>query len=282
MFLRFVPFFIVCFWLASVAWLSAVIWAPPESRMAQVDPRQVYDIFFAWNESTNMTLLDNGVRRGQITIAGSSGENPDTAVFEKTLSVSGVLESPEDGGGMPALNTDLFWRGLLDFSEALHLMGGSFSVRVPRQGLTAHLDLERKPDTDPAEISKDAFQLRARATLAGQEVFSIDSEKIDDLTGSPIPFAMLPMQSMIDLETINPAEWKLENDARVGRFTIGGRELRAYLLTFRKDGGEGAVRVFLSEVGEPLRIETDFGVEAVSEILVPLDAYRDTKEKKEP
>jgi len=37
----------------------------------------------------------------------------------------------------------------------------------------------------------------------------------------------------------------------------------------------------LSEVGEPLRIETDFGVEAVSEILVPLDAYLKRKEKDE-
>ena len=78
MLLRIVPIFIVTFWLASVAWLCAVVWAPPESRMAQVDPRQVYDVFFAWNESTNMTLLDNGMRRGQITIAGSSGDDLET------------------------------------------------------------------------------------------------------------------------------------------------------------------------------------------------------------
>jgi hypothetical protein len=34
------------------------------------------------------------------------------------------------------------------------------------------------------------------------------------------------------------------------------------------------VRAYLSEVGEPLKIESDLGFEAVSEILVPLDAYR--------
>jgi len=68
MLLRIVPIFILTFWLVSVAWLSAVVWAPPESRMSRVDPRQVYDVFFAWNESTNMTLLDNGTRRGQSRI----------------------------------------------------------------------------------------------------------------------------------------------------------------------------------------------------------------------
>lgn len=281
MLLRIVPIFILTFWLASVAWLSAVVWAPPESRMSQVDPRQVYDVFFAWNESTNMTLLDNGTRRGQITIAGSSGDDLETGEFVKTLNVNVVLERPDEDVDVPGLKTDLFGRGLLDFSDALQLMGGIFSVRVPKQELTGHFEMDRKEGSDPSVIDKDSFHMRARATLGGNEIFSFDSEKGDGPGVYPLPLSMIPMRSMVDPKSFDPSQWQLDNDARVGTFTIGGRQLRAFLVTFRKKDSEGAVRVFLSEVGEPLRIETDFGVEAVSEILVPLDAYLKRKEKDE-
>jgi hypothetical protein len=55
---------------------------------------------------------------------------------------------------------------------------------------------------------------------------------------------------------------------------LGGREMRAFLLTLRSDKQAQEVRIYLSEAGEPLRIESDLGFEAVSEILVPLDAYQ--------
>jgi len=87
--------FVVLFWAASVGWLCAVVWAPPESRMSRVDPREVYDTFFAWNDSTSMTLLENGARRGQLTVSGGSGVDPGA----NTLSFSGSLESPD---GLPS------------------------------------------------------------------------------------------------------------------------------------------------------------------------------------
>ena len=73
--LRFFYIAILLFWLGSVGWLCAVVWAPPESRMSQVDPREIYAVFFAWNDSTIMTFLENGERKGQVTIAGGSGED---------------------------------------------------------------------------------------------------------------------------------------------------------------------------------------------------------------
>ena len=51
---------VVLLWLGSVAWLCAVVWAPPGSRMARVDPREVYRVFFEWNDSTKMALLEDG------------------------------------------------------------------------------------------------------------------------------------------------------------------------------------------------------------------------------
>lgn len=273
---RLLSIVVVLFWGASMAWLCAVVWAPPESRMARVDPREVYKVFFEWNESTNMTLLENGVRRGQITIAGGSGEDPDAGRFLNSLSVSGMLESLENtsDGGTPEI--DLFWRGLLDFSEDLLLQTGDFSVRVPRQQLTAHFSMGRKetpvgePAADREGSSTGNFDYAARAMMRQQLIFDFDSKRGQ---GAALPLHMLSMQSLPGLPPIDPSAIRFETEARMGKFSFGGRDLRAYLLILTTAESGESVRIFLSEVGEPLRIETDYGFEAVSEMLVPLDAY---------
>ena len=56
--------------------------------------------------------------------------------------------------------------------------------------------------------------------------------------------------------------------------------MRAFLLRLRSPDHDLEIRVYLSEVGEPLKVETDLGFEAISEILVPLDAYRHRSPKK--
>lgn len=271
---RLLPVVIVLFWLASMGWLCAVIWAPPESRMAQVDAREVYSVFFNWNESTAMTLLENGVRRGQLTIAGGSGEDPDTGVFTNSLSVSGTMESRENRNEDGSPQIDLFWRGLLDFSRSLGLQAGNFSVRVPTRQLSAHFSMKRKPDTEGVAMSEEAFDFKARAVLNQQPVFEFDSLKG---AGNALPLQLLPMKSMMGIETLDPEKLEFEAEARMGKFSFGGRDLRAYLLILRRPGSEDSVRVFLSEVGEPLKLETDYGFEAISEMLVPLDAYTNEK-----
>lgn len=287
--------FVVVFWLLTMGWLVAVVWAPPESRMARVDPREVYSVFFAWNESTNMTLLDNGLRRGQITISGGSGEVSDTGKFTNSLSLSGMLDSND--GQEVSRRIDLFWKGVLEFSESLEMDLAEFSIRVPSRQSTAHLALERKekPASDPGTESDDEgdgersstgtidlakgdfpFIFRARALINRQEIFSFDSS----VTGSSaLPLQMLPFGSVMGIDSFQPDQLKFDVEARRGTFTFGGRDLRAYLLIFRAVEQEGALRVYLSEAGEPLRIETDLGFEAVSEILVPLDAYRKNSDK---
>jgi hypothetical protein len=51
--------------------------------------------------------------------------------------------------------------------------------------------------------------------------------------------------------------------------------MRSFLLILRGAGPDQEIRIYLSEAGEPLRIESDLGFEAISEILVPLDAYKE-------
>ena len=65
----------------------------------------------------------------------------------------------------------------------------------------------------------------------------------------------------------------------MGEYSFGGRDMRAYLLILRAVEQDMTFRVYFSEVGEPLKVETDFGFEAISEILVPLEAYRKSQDQ---
>lgn len=254
---------IIAIWLGSMGWLCAVVWAPPESRMAQVDPREVFEVFFAWNESTRMTLLDNGSRRGEINIAGSSGNDVRTGKFANTLSVTGSIDALDQQNDEPGI--DLFWRGFAEFGPEIAFDRGEFSVRVPRSGLTAHAAMEGMPPV-----------VKASLMMGNKTIFETDSSQpsigFDALK-------MLPMVSVLGLDKVDPESLKFDVEARMGDFSFGGRDLRAYLLTLSSGEQEsGGVRIFLSEVGEPLRIESDLGFEAISEILMPLDAYSKKKE----
>jgi hypothetical protein len=268
---RFIPPAIVLFWLGSVGWLSAVVWAPPGSRMAQVDPLEVYRVFFSWNDSANMTLFENGTRRGQITVSGGSGNDPVTGKFARILSLSGSIETYDPLSSSNLV--DLFWKGTVAFSEAMALQETDFSVRIPGKELSAQLQY-----TESAKAGK------IRVTMAGREILSFDSTTPgpgEGAAGSPLAMlgamggdSNLGALGGLGLEALNPSTMKLETTARMGNFNFGGRDMRAFFITLRNPGHDQEIRVYLSEVGEPLKIESDLGFEAISEILVPLDAYR--------
>jgi hypothetical protein len=175
-----------------------------------------------------------------------------------------MLESFLPGEGSRSI--DLFWRGVVDFSEEMKLLKGDFSVRVPSKQLTGHL-----------KLAGDPLQMSARALSNSAELFSYEGA----VEGGGLPLQVLPMASVMGLSQFTPSDVALSTEARVGTFSFGGRDLRAYLLTFRRSESEGSLRIYLSEAGEPLRIDSDFGMEAISEILVPLDAYKKPGEKEE-
>lgn len=267
--LRLAAIAIALFWLGSVAWLCAVVWAPPGSRMAQVDPREVYRVFFDWNESTTMALLENGMRRGEIKISGGSGIDEASGVFERVLSLSGTTDHHDERSGAPT--THLSWRGNLTFSEAMEVRDGKISLRIPDRELDAHLSFDATGDGAPTT--------KARVAMAGSELISFDSST------APGPTASLPLPALGNLFGIGPLDpsaLKFTTEARMGNFNLAGREIRAFLLVLRGEEPGQELRAYLSEAGEPLRLETDFGFEAVSEILVPLDAYKRPPGTKHP
>ncbi|MEX2578321.1 MAG: hypothetical protein WD342_04620 [Verrucomicrobiales bacterium] len=261
MLVRVVTVFIVLFWAASIGWLCSVVWAPPGSRMAAVDAREVYDVFFNWNDTVDMTLLENGVRRGQITASGGSGIDSSSNRLSNFVSFSGSMNSFRPAEADSAVS--LFWNGVAKFTEDLALDEAELSLRIPRRFLVAHFAVEGEPRS-----------IKARATLGEKELFRFDGE-----AGAPLPANLLPFGSMMGLSVIDPANLELKVDAGMGDFKFEGRTMRAYLLRVRATEQGQEVRIFLSEAGEPLRIETDFGFEAISEILVPLDVHQPNHEK---
>jgi hypothetical protein len=266
---------VVLLWVGSVAWLCAVVWAPPGSRMARVDPREAYRVFFEWNDSTKMALLENGRRRGEVTVQGGSGPLAETGEIERFLSLSGQIEAYDEGGAVPRI--ELFWKGVLSFSEEMEWRAGTLTVRIPSNELSARLSFAAPADEGGTPA------VGAEIKLGNRELLSIDP-------ASPAASAGLPLLGALGgvggfgalggleglLETLgplDPAALHFTAEARTGRFNLAGREIGAFLLVLKGSDLEQEIRIYLSEAGEPLRIETELGFEAVSEILVPLDAY---------
>ena len=73
--------------------------------------------------------------------------------------------------------------------------------------------------------------------------------------------------------------WAPELTGRYGSTMVAGRRMLVYQLAIRgKNSSSGnqprtEVKLYLSETGEPLRIETEWGYEALAAVLVPIDLY---------
>jgi hypothetical protein len=183
------------------------------------------------------------VRRGQVTVSGGSGTDAESGEFERFFSVAGSSERFDERSGSPIV--EFFWKGTFSFTEAMESRGGEFTARIPQRELNAHLAFEAPPSTGAKPV------IRARVEMAGNELFSFDPEATPGLDPAAALSMMGPVAGLSGLGSLNPAD-----------------------LTLRGAEPDQTLRVYLSEAGEPLRIETDLGFEAVSEILVPLEAYQ--------
>ena len=72
------------------------------------------------------------------------------------------------------------------------------------------------------------------------------------------------------------AAWKPVFHATRGSIEMAGRKMPVYAVAVRL--GESAdaapvLRLYLSEAGEPLKIETDWGFEAIAEVLIPVETH---------
>lgn len=248
--LRWFQGFIVVFWLFSMGWLTKTLLAPDHGGMTPVDPRRPLSAFFGWNDSTRLTLLQDGKKLGEISVLGASGEGQ-----LPSLSVSGTLL----GNVAPAV-LGTFVSFLVKFNEDYTPNGGALSLRIPSR------DLDVK-----ASKSAPEAPLHAQVTMAGETIFAHDGASNESPLNPGIlgMFGQNPAAGML-LGSGVPSGWDWQVKAFQGRYRLAGRTLPVFLIIVSTDQQDAEVRIYLSKAGEPLEIGTDFGFQAISEVLVPI------------
>ncbi|NNE92879.1 MAG: hypothetical protein HKN23_14640 [Verrucomicrobiales bacterium] len=258
--IRLLQICIVLFWLGTTGWLAWTIWKPGGTGFVEMDPQEALDTFFEWNESTTMTIMENGRRIGQVNVSGVAGEDRrKNRGFLKTFSMAGSLDNTDQPGSV-----GLFWRALHDFdnNQPMNLLAGELSLRIPARQLTAHVEVEG----DPAV-------LKARALLGEVKLFEYDGdpEKLPEVPGTLTE----GLGGSLLGDFTNPESLQPEIKASRGDREFGtSREIPVFRLEISPGPDMPGLVVFLSTAGEPLKVETEFGVELISEVLVPLEVYR--------
>ena len=263
---------IVVFWLGTTGWLLKTLYFSEEDRFEPIAVEEAIGTFFRSNDTTNLTVLENGVKIGQMVVGGLEGVDPRTRKMTRGLTSSGTLDEPESS----ALN-GFTWRLNANFSDSNEPKDLEATLRLPQQDLNLHFELNGDPP-----------QVGARVTIGEATIFETGELSADDLgealsgkgngmssrSANPIPMLLPGLSSpagksiLADANSMMP---KLE--ASKGFLEVAGRPLPVFLLKIRfGDGTMGEpIRLYLSEAGEPLRIDTGWGFEAVAEVLIPVE-----------
>lgn len=278
--LRILSAAIVLFWLGTTGWLVRTLWHQREGHFTPVETEEALGAFFRWNDTTDLIILENGVKIGQMNIAGLEGIDRATGKFSRGLSAFATLDEPAMEQLDSAALTGMNWRLSATFSEANALTGLETKIRVPRQDLDARL-----------EWAGGDQSLAARATVGGVELyragrFSDEPAGKDAGVASPAPpISPALAESMLGSlglpgfggdgasELGAASGWMPRVEASKGTMESGGRSVPVYLIKLRQPQGGSpgdGIRIYLSEAGEPLRIDTGLGYEAMAEVLLPV------------
>ena len=247
---------IVCFWLATMVWLAKTILTPDEAGMIQVDPRRPVQTFFSWNDTAGMILLQNGVKLGEVQMVGyPADEDGDPAGFSIALILNGEVETPVMG---------TFVRGLFRVNPDFSLHSSDFLFRIPSSDFKVL-----------ASAKSDGNVTMADAFLGGNKIFSFNSQTSEAI--DPGMMGMVknhPLASELLSNAGDPADWKWQIEAYRGMHKFSGKRLPVYLIKLSLQQAQQSVRFYFSDSGEPLKVETDLGYQAISEMLSPVEKYK--------
>lgn len=257
---------VVLFWLGTT---GSLVWRhtlPPEERMTQVHPHEPLEAFFRSNTSTLLHVYENGRHIGQITV--SAALRPEDPEASRNLSFTGALEARP--GQDSALASGAFWRGNLSLNAARRPEQGQLFLRLPEKDLTVLLGYNRKTGGLSAEITQQGVTLLR--TQGGESI------------APGLPIGMLPMLSTWSGDLMSalglqgpesgapgasapPASDSGEPPiviARRGQIPVGDQIVPAYLIRLNLPAGQW-VKTYLTQPGEPLRVESSFGLELRAE-----------------
>jgi hypothetical protein len=249
--------------------------------MVQVGPEKVFEMFFAWTEGADLAILKDGRRVGQMSLSAQVEQNssPDDEKFgevTREISIAGSLLSlsSQGNGEKQIRDEEIYWRGVMAIADGLNFPKGDFVVRMPNAGLSIQFGFDQPANT---------IALTVRS----------GSENLINYHGNPAGLAelpdlgwlgrFLPLDSLLGSKGLSEGmikAWAPEIDGRFGTAMIAGRRMLVYQLVLKSksSGGKprGETKLFLSETGEPLMIQTAWGYEALAEVLVPLEVYKDS------
>ncbi|MFK5923753.1 MAG: hypothetical protein QM496_16365 [Verrucomicrobiota bacterium] len=272
---------VIAFWLVTIGVLVKRHFFSDESQMVRVPPDKVFEMFFAWTEGAELTILKDGLRIGHMSLSTQSAtDSSDAEVGSKSLrgiSVAGSVDSFSTGGAASAaaINSDrgVSWRGAVDLDDELNFPRGNFVLRMP------DLDMGAQAGFDQPE-NKISLSVRSK----GQSLFQYEGapaglSKLPELGWMG---RLLPLDSLLSdggLEKSGLESWAPEISGRYGSALVAGRRMLVYQLLIKgrtsKNKTDADVTLSLSETGEPLMIQTAWGYEALAEVLVPLEVYQD-------
>lgn len=268
---------IVLFWLATTTWLIRSVWFSDRAGLEPVSKEEALGAFFRWNDTTNLSILENGVKIGQLAVSGLEGVDPRTGAFSRGLSTSGTLDEPGLESGESAELSGVSWRLNADFSDSSDLKGFQAAIRVPGQNLTIRIEMAGEPPIIAARAMMGGLVIYESGRLSVDESEDVEpSGEAGKRTDSASPLPALALSLMSEGGGLPGDVTAFQPKIEAGRGVMSGlaRGLPVYVIeaTFGQDAGFAPVRLFLSEAGEPLRIETEWGYEAVAEVLIPVES----------
>lgn len=272
---------VIAFWMVTIGVLVKRHFFSDESQMVSVPPDKVFEMFFAWTEGAELTILKDGIRIGHMSLStqleADSADAEDENKGLRGISVAGSMDSFSTGGesSAAAINSDrgVSWRGAVELDDELNFPRGNFVLRIPELDMGAQAGFDH-----PA--NKIALSVRSK----GKSLFQYDGapaglSKLPELGWMG---RLLPLDSLLSgggLEKSGLESWAPEITGRYGSALVAGRRMLVYQLLIKsrisksKTGAD--VTLSLSETGEPLMLQTAWGYEALAEVLVPLEVYQD-------
>ncbi len=270
---------VIGFWAATTSVLVKRTWFSDESRMAEVAPEKILGMFFAWTEGVDLIILKEGQRIGQMSLStqekkGLGGAKEENQQALREISMSGSLEKFSPSGdvapqGAGLREKEFHWRGLMAVTDDLNFTRGDFVLQMPKAGLSAQIGFDQ---------IRESIKLNVRS----------GSKVLIDYQGSPVGLKelpelgwlgrLLPLDSLLGGKGVSEGmmkAWAPEISGRYGSAMVAGRRMMVYQLVIRgassgaQPGSE--VKLYLSETGEPLMLDTAWGYQALAAILVPVD-----------
>lgn len=247
---------IVGFWLVMTGLLVQKIWFPAESRLAEVDPRAVFDLFVSRDRETQLEIFRDREVIGTLRAVPVPRSGMRPPYYHRFLLDGRVKFS---SGGL--------------FDEAGLFLKGSLSLsqegEVPELNLTLSLS---RPEFS-LEVSKKAGDAAPAVRLKRGDIELLNTEG----QANPLASMLLPMVGLSaeDLERAGRAARaeaeETEIKARHGRFTVRGQSWNGYIVTREKNGRavEPGFKLYLTDTGEILQVDTPAGLTLVSRDLVP-------------